>query len=82
MIRPSTHFKIRFVTLGGLILSSLVSFGWAVSCVVRTEPLAQEWSGELLDRMAGGLARAQQRNAFLQDRILTNLARETREISP
>ncbi len=80
MIQPRTLFRIRFVTLSLLILGSLGSFGWAISSVVRTEPLAQEWAGDLLDRMTGGLAQAQQRNVFLQDQILSQLAHDTREL--
>ena len=79
-IQPRTIFKIRFLTLGVLTLGSLAFFGWAVSSVVRTEPLAQEWAGALLDRLASGRAKAEQRNCFLQDRILSALGRDTQAL--
>ena len=80
MIQPTTLFKIRFMTLGLLILTSLAMLGWGVSRVVRTEALALEWAGDLTDRMAAGLGSAQDIHAQEQSQRLAVVAAATREV--
>ncbi|WLT30660.1 hypothetical protein [Geothrix sp. PMB-07] len=78
-MKPLTRFKIQFTALGVLTLGSLAILGWGVSRVMRTEPVAQEWAGELLDRMAASYAIARRNLANEQIQQLSIVAAVTQE---